>query len=152
MARSSSSHLFRFFHWRYAYIVQGILIGLIIFSFGREVIRRRGVDQQIRSLQQQSEELQIKNTAISDLHNAVQTESFIEREARLKLDLKKPGEKLLIIKGLEGSEKNNFINNLSDSINGVSEVRPTKILANSTKWWYYFFNKSVFNDLISYDK
>ena len=156
MARSTSSFFYRVFHWRYAFIVHTILILLIAFSFGREVIRRRSVDQEIRSLQQQSASLQAQNNTISNLRSAVQTESFIEREARLKLDLKKPGERLLIIKGLDESDKKEQTNDKSstvDSFGSASDLAETKkTLANSTKWWYYFFNKSKFTELTSYAK
>ena len=155
MARSTGTVIQNILHWRYLYIVNGVLILLVVFTFGREMIRSHDIDQQILSLKKQSIALQTQNTAISELHDAVQTESFIEREARLKLGLKKPGETFVIVKDGKSNVHDSAVTGKGspDSLADVSPGLGTKkALANSTKWWYYFFNKQAYHDSLSYDE
>ena len=156
MSRITSSRLQTVLHWRYLYIVNGVLILLVVFTFGRELLQSHDIDQQIQSLKKQSAELQTQNTSISELHDAVQTESYIEREARLKLGLKKPGETLVIVKDGKDSGANPSVlgdaSQPGDDAGGSVDTLAKKPLANSTKWWYYFFNKQAYHDSLSYDE
>lgn len=137
----------RLFHSRWFYIVNVVLVLIVGFSFVREIIHSRDITRQIQSLQKQSELLQAQHLAIGDLKNAVQTESYVEREARLKLGLQKPGESLVILKNDVSSRS---ADDTSDSRkrSGTEEQKntPQKSLANSSKWWYYFFNKQAYRD------
>lgn len=143
----------RMFRWKYFYIVNLCLVIFVSVSLGREFIRTHEIQSQIKSLQTQSDALQTKNLEIAQLQTSVQTESFIEREARLKLGLKKPGESVVILKE---NESNIAIDgtktNTSDPLGMVlgQKSSPTK-LANSTKWWYYFFHKQAYLDLLPYE-
>lgn len=147
MINSSPNIFFRLFHSRWFYLVNLCIILIICFSFGREFIRGRDIAKQIQTLQKQSQELQTQHLAIADLKNAVQTETFVEQEARLKLGLKKPGETVVIVKnentsgGGSGGGVQNGQKMLDHSLSG-SEGQ--KSLANSRKWWYYFFNKQAY--------
>lgn len=111
------------------------------------MIHSRDIARQIQSLQKQSELLQAQHLAIGDLKNAVQTESYVEREARLKLGLQKPGESLVILKN-ESSSRATDDTSASRKRSGAEEQENTsqKPLANSSKWWYYFFNKQAYRD------
>jgi len=152
MTRSSLPIFQRILHWRYLYVINLLLILLIAISFGREMMHRRDIDSQILSLQKQAQNMQTQNTVLSELHDAVQTESYIEREARLKLGLKKPGESVVVLKGGD-SDRNEKktdsgkVGDMSDPLGLVSDGSGIKKpLANSTKWWYYFFNKQAYHD------
>jgi len=145
----SSSHAFvQLFHSRWFYIVNVLLVLIVGFSFVREIVHSRDITRQIQSLQKQSELLQAQHLAIGDLKNAVQTESFVEREARLKLGLQKPGESLVILKNepLSRSENDPPV---SEQRSGTEKQENTsqKPLANSSKWWYYFFNKQLYREV-----
>ncbi len=154
MIRSNESIFHRILHWRYLSAVNVLLILLIMLSFGREMVRRKDIDGQIHTLQKQAQEMQTQNIALTELHDAVQTESYIEREARLKLGLKKPGESVVILKG-EGDrgDKSNKGNRGGDSTDPLGIIVEgsggQKQFANSTKWWYYFFNKQAYHDAIN---
>lgn len=147
MNKSSSHAFIRLFHTRWFYIVNVLLVLIVGFSFVREIVHSRDITQQIQSLQKQSELLQAQHLAIGDLKNAVQTESYVEREARLKLGLKKPGESLVILKNEQTTRSTNDTST-SRQRSGAGEQEKTsqKSLANSSKWWYYFFNKQAYRD------
>jgi hypothetical protein len=144
----SSSHVFvRLFHSRWFYIVNVLLVLIVGFSFIREIVHSRDIAHQIQSLQKQSELLQAQHLAIGELKNAVQTESYVEREARLKLGLQKPGESLVILKNDQTPRSASDVS-ASRQRTGIDEQEKAsqKTLANSSKWWYYFFNKKAYRD------
>ena len=143
MHKSTPRSFSQLFRTRWFYLVNILLIVVVGFSFGREMIRSRDIAKQIQSLQNQSQALQTQHLAIKDLKNAVQTESFVEREARLKLGLKKPGESLVILKNEQTKNTSESTKN-DESLNGETKTLEQKTLANSTKWWYYFFNKQAY--------
>lgn len=124
-------------------------------TLGREFFRTREIQKEISALQAQADGLAARNIALSELQTAVQTESFIEREARLKLGMKKPGEKVVVVQEKMGDE--GVVNseggtpNETDPLNLVlqSQDGQTRV-ANSSKWWYYFFDKPRYNALLSY--
>jgi len=149
MNKSSSQVVTGLFRTRWFLMVNLLLIFFVVFSFAREIMHSRDIAAQIETLQKQSKELEVQHFAIADLKNAVQTESFVEREARLKLGLKKPGESLVILKN---EQKQQTIKSSGKSEDPQSatlatgELSAEKPLANSTKWWYYFFNKQAYRE------
>ncbi len=141
----NQSFITRLIRWRFLIVVNVVIIIFIGLTFGREFFRSREIQSEIQKLQTQADTLAARNVALSELQIAIQTESFIEREARLKLGMKKPGEEVVVIKegedregieGLEGLEAK------SDPLNLVLDNQTEQThIANSTKWWYYFFGK-----------
>jgi len=107
-----------------------IFLVLIIIASGRESYRNYRVNQEIKNLQRKIEELQKINTELSELEKYLQSDEFLEKEARLKLNLIRDGEKLVIIKRAEEE--------LSSD-----EVKPeeNKNIPNILKWWEYFFRE-----------
>lgn len=147
MNKPASQTIARLFHARWFYVVNILLICLVSFSFVREMVRSRDIAKQIQMLQNQSESLQTQHLAIGELKNAVQTETFAESEARLKLGLKKPGESLVILKNEKTKGVQINESNANREMGAIEENKPSqKSLANSTKWWYYFFNKQAYRD------
>ncbi|MCX6714993.1 MAG: septum formation initiator family protein [Candidatus Uhrbacteria bacterium] len=147
MTKPSSHGFVRLFHTRWFYIVNVLLILVVGFSFVREMIHSHDIAEQIQALQKQSQSLQTQHLAIGDLKTAVQTESYAEREARLKLGLKKPGESLVILRNEQtGTGANTESSKNQQADDGVQANVAQKPLANSSKWWYYFFNKQAYRD------
>ena len=123
-------------------------------ALSREVIRSRVIGAEIQALQGQADELAAQNMDLSELRTAMQTESYIEREARLKLGLKKPGETVVVIQeeNARGQVGTEGITDLNDPLGYViSDDTQYEAVANTTKWWYYFFDKQAFNVLAAYE-
>jgi hypothetical protein len=55
----------------------------------------------------------------------------LEQEARLKLNLQKPGESVVIIPGVGGGRE------LGENVAGMEGEN--KAISNPKKWWNYFF-------------
>ena len=142
----------RLIRWRFLIIVNVLVIVFLGMSLGRETVRSRSIQTQISELQAQAQALTARNIEISELRTAMQTEAFIEREARLKLGLKKPGETVVVVQdGLGGQEASTA--DPSDPLGYVVDnLDDGRAVANPTRWWYYFFDKNAFNALSEYDR
>lgn len=156
MPQPPSIFVQRLLRWRFLFVINLLLIIFLGMTLGREFLRTREIRNEIASLQAQANQLAARNISLSELQTAVQTESFIEREARLKLGLKKPGEEVVVVKEIgkegEGTRSEAQTENETDPLGLVLDAQTDQPrVANVTKWWYYFFDKSHYNALLSYD-
>jgi cell division protein FtsB len=105
-----------------------ILIG-IIAVVGKESYRKYQIDKEVEGIKKEIESLKEKNQALSNLLDYFNSEESLEKEARLKLNLLKEGEKLVIITP----------NKKTDSENQLSENIKEKQPSNFEKWLKYLF-------------
>ena len=134
----------RFLEFRLLFVVNAVILVLLSLSFGREFLRNSEINREIQMLEQKAASLDSRNLDLLELNTAFQTESFIEREARLKLGMKKPGENVVVFKkqkappfdkasgGRQWEAEDPF-----DILSGETKRQ----VANPTKWWYYFFDQ-----------
>lgn len=120
------------------------VLSFLLFSFGREFANDYAIQREIAELTAEKESLAAQNTELSVLMSLVQTETYLEQEARIKLGLSKAGEKVVVF-----SEDSSV---LTTDENGADLPRDEKdfvsdfsALANPRKWWYYFFNINKFD-------
>lgn len=131
----------RFIEFRLLFVVNAVVILALGFSFGREWVRNREIQAEIARLQGDAQALQARNLEIADLNTAFRTESFIEREARLKLGMKKPGESVVVIRDASQPSVEAGLAQEGEASD------PRQLLAsgeenvetNPSKWWTYFF-------------
>lgn len=107
------------------------LIGLAL-GVGRESYHRHQLSKEINSLEKEINKLDGRNQQLSNLVEYFSEESFLEKEARLKLNLKKPGERVIIF-SQKASGENGQNNGIETE--GDTESR----FENWWKWWEYFF-------------
>lgn len=105
-----------------------ILIG-IIAAVGKESYRKYQIDKEVGGIKKEIESLKEKNQVLSNLLDYFNSEESLEKEARLKLNLLKEGEKLVIITP----------NKKTDSENQLSEDIEEKQPSNFEKWLKYLF-------------
>jgi len=103
-----------------------IILVFIIIGFGKEGYKFFRVRQNIKSLEREIEELEKENQELKSMEKYFDSQDFLEKQARLKLNLTKLGEKLIIIKIGEGIEK---------------KEKTVEELSNFQLWWRYFFEK-----------
>jgi len=107
------------------------LIGLII-SLGQESYRKYQLTKEINGLKSEIEQLEGKNQQMADLMEYFQEGSYLEKEARLKLNLKKPGEKIVVIsQAAEAEVDKRIVAETGDEVSNET--------TNFWKWWEYFF-------------
>ncbi len=156
MTSNRSPFIQRLIRSRYLIVVNVLVIIFLGLSLSREVIRSRAIDAEIADLQARADSLTVDTQAMLELQTAMQTESFIEREARLKLGLKKPGETVVVLRDEQDQtlsaeeDSTDPLHYVIDPTTGESGQSEADI-GNPTKWWYYFFDKSRFNELVAYE-
>lgn len=120
------------------------LLLLVIFSFSLvgEIVNRHQVSRQVDDLQQQIGRLERDNSEISNLIDSWQASDNLERQARLKFGLQKPGEELVLIRR---SNEVSAGGQSTPASEGQNQVVGNAIVAapdetpNIIKWWRYFF-------------
>ncbi len=73
-----------------------ILLGFIFYSFGGQMVEMYNVRHEIQKIQEQMDELRLKNADLRKQIEQLNSDAYIEREAREKLGLVKPGEKIIL--------------------------------------------------------
>ncbi len=129
----------------FLFLITLALIAVVV-NVGRESYRKYQLTQEINQLKLEIERLEGRNNQLSDLMGYFKEEPYLEKEARLKLNLKKPGEKVIILsdKSDEQIDSEPLIGE-SESQEGnptpliASLVQSSKVIANYWKWWEYFF-------------
>lgn len=144
MPQSRKTFLNRLVSWRYLFVINFLVLAFLFVIFGREFIRDREIQQDIILLQNRADELATRNLQIMELSTAFQTESFIEREARLKLGLKRSGESVVVIQSDQQAVANT--NTFQDPQLVLAEQEMLEV-DNPTKWWYYFFQQHKYEKL-----
>ncbi|MFH0873576.1 MAG: septum formation initiator family protein [Candidatus Komeilibacteria bacterium] len=106
-----------------------IVIIFIISSFEliNEVGRRYKVNQEIKNQQRQIETLKSQNGDLNQLIHYLNTDQFVEEEARSKLGLSKSGESVVVFPST-ATPSNEQV---------VASTSPNN--SNTARWWSYFF-------------
>jgi len=99
----------------------------LLFGLAKGTIRSYRVNAEVDQLQSEINRLDKQNQDFEQLVKYLNTDTFIEQEAKLKLGLKKANENLVIIPDSEIPIKEK---------NAVTEENKS----NPEKWWAYFFN------------
>jgi cell division protein FtsB len=103
-----------------------LALGAVAFITFELYMQKRQVDIEIARLMEQSDSLSKDNGQLSELIKYLDTPEYKEREAREKLNLKKPGEEVVV---------------LPESANdGQIASAQTETRSNPEKWFNYFFS------------
>lgn len=110
------------------------ILALVAWGFAGEYVRNRDLQEEISLLQTASEELERSNLELADMSRRFSGKGQLEREARLKLNLMKPGEQVVVIKdslapGVIETERTGPVPDVRDSEWRSSNIR---------KWLEYF--------------
>lgn len=109
-------------NWLSVFLLALLIISMIKVS--REVILRYQIDQEIKSLEGKLSDLQSRTAKMDKLVAYLNTDEYIEKQARLQLNLSKPGEKQI---------------NLTNNQAAVETSSATGSESNLVKWFNYFF-------------
>lgn len=134
MPKKEKTAMGRFFGSRWFLLTALVAALLVAFGYARAYYQNYKVNQEIKSLQEQVRNLEHKKLESMEILKYVTSDAYVEEKARSELNLKKPGEKVVIF------------NNLTEPSAIVSSTAVDSwVLSNSMKWWYYFTHKSVSN-------
>ena len=111
-------------------VINIFILSVILYGLVGEYLRSREMNKVIVKLDTQAGTIEEKNGELVRLSGETSSEAILEREARIKLNLMKPGEQVVIVRGLIGA----------DQVTETTAVAAqTGYLANPLRWWHYFF-------------
>ncbi len=113
-----------FFESRFVNLILVVLLVLSVVKVFREAMVRYEINKEIGTLENQLNDLESKSDKIGNMIAYLKTDQYIEKEARTKLNLVKPGEKQI-----------NFVSSTAGSV----QAELAKSSPNYVKWFNYFF-------------
>ena len=93
-----------------------IILGFVFYSFGGQMVEMYNVEHEIKDIKVQMDEFRTKNADLRKQVEQLNSDAFIKREAREKLGLVKPGEKI-ILEAKPGAKLSNTPNTSKKSDN-----------------------------------
>lgn len=118
-----------FYNKKFVAFIGFIFILAISFPLAKQISKRYYIDEEIKELENEISSLESQNGNLKDFISYLESDSFIEEQARLNLGLKKEGEKVVVIKEAEIKE------------NLILTEENEKRTSNPARWWKYFFVK-----------
>jgi cell division protein FtsB len=116
------------------------LLAAIVFFVGASTVREtyRGwkVDQEIEGLKSQVSQLEGQKHSMTELLGTMKTDAYIEQEARLRFNLKKPGEQVVLF---EEGELNARMAWTEQGSATSSVASPTNAAVSIPKRWLEYF-------------
>lgn len=117
-----------FSNQRFLAIVGLILLLLIILPLARTYSQKRVIENEISGVQQEIAQFEKDNQELKEMLSYLQSDQSLEAQARMNLNLKKPGETVVVIENQEE------IKNSDDVQDNEEEI------SNLKKWFNYFFS------------
>lgn len=125
----------RIIHSKLLLILSLLVLIFFTVSLTRTIISRQDLLREISGLEQEISGLESRNKELAGLIEYFKTMDFVETEARTKLNLRKPGEKIIVVPS-EETLKNQENQAKENSIIINSQTRDEN---NFKRWWNYFF-------------
>jgi cell division protein FtsB len=77
-------------------VVLLLVLGFVFYSFGEQMVELYNVRHEVEEIRHQMDMLQKKNLEMKKKVEYLQSDAYVERMAREKLSLIKPGEKIIL--------------------------------------------------------
>lgn len=106
----------------------------LVFVFSRDLFYLLKKGERIKEMEEKAEELRIRNEDLKENLEYVQSDEFIEKEARDKLSMARENEVIVVM-----PEKLEAIINMPAGKTGKLEQESEEDLANYQKWLKLFF-------------
>ncbi len=123
----------RFLSSKIFFILGIIIFGFLLFALLNKFFESREIDQEIKESEQEIARLETKNSELRELLSYLDTDAFLEQEARLKFNMQKPGESVMVVPGVSGDGQNKK--------ELAALTAEDKFRSNPGKWWDYFFSQ-----------
>ncbi|OGH91643.1 MAG: hypothetical protein A2507_04110 [Candidatus Magasanikbacteria bacterium RIFOXYD12_FULL_33_17] len=108
---------------------------VVAVGYARAYYQDYKIKQEIKSLQDEVSSLQKKKIQSLDLLKYVSSTAYTEDQARIELNMKKPGENVVFVNNSENSDK--------QAVDVYQEVDSGQFVSNPLKWLYYFIHKPL---------
>jgi cell division protein FtsL len=126
--------------WPLFFVASVAVFFFIGVSTVRETYRALQVDDEIKGLETQVNAMEGKKTKLMQAIQELNSPDGLDRAARGQLDMRKPGERVIVVRGI--GEKS--------ALNQLEPVPPSLSLSQAElpqttpkRWFYYFFHFSL---------
>lgn len=110
-------------------VIGFFLVSVIKLEFPLKVVRK-----ELKNLNQKIDEVEKSSLELEKLSDYLKSNAYLERQARLKLNYKKPDEKVIFV----------YLNPNVKIQNGnveTEKILDSKLLANLKEWWNYLLGE-----------
>jgi cell division protein FtsB len=139
--RAEQRSILRYLRMKTVLVVNLLLVALVAWGFMGEYYRTRELKKEIAVIDARAEELRKGNLELGELREKFSGAGELEREARVKLNLQKPGELVVVI---QGDPTAFAARSAETSQDGMEQPRTGDggALDNVRRWWEFFFKQS----------
>jgi hypothetical protein len=133
------------------FVILTVLLLVFLSSFTRDFSQKRTIDNEVQALQDEIKALEDKHTYELSLINYYDSEEFLALEAKSVLDMKLPGEKVVVLTESEVDkilrvelpfdlQKNENNDNSTLSVQNQTTADVSRWQSQGRLWWGYFFD------------
>ncbi len=119
-----------------------IIIVLISIPLAKRVSQKYKIDREIKDLEAEIADLENKNIDLKELINYLESDQFVEEQARLQFGFKKEGEEVVVIKSEEVGQNQERIEAGGSAVFGIvgsDKNQSAQSISNPERWRGYFF-------------
>lgn len=119
-------------------LLGAVILIAITVPLARNINQTYQTNKEIKDLEEEIQSLETKNGELEELLGYLESDQFIEEQARLKLNYKSEGEEVYVVKDddrLSNSSVNETTPEYASMETGINEKT-----SNIKKWYDYFFN------------
>ena len=127
------------------WLIRGIIVLLALtfflfgYAFSKELKKKKKIREEILSLQEEAQKVERENMEIKKRISYLGSKDFQEIEAKERLNLQNPGEKMEVISPSPISKDEKEAVYSSEKDKPIIEESPKDYRNNFQKWWDYFF-------------
>lgn len=122
--------------WPLVFAASGALFLVAGASTVRESYREWKVDQEIRQMQAEIERLEGRKLTLAELIQRLDSPDAMDKEARTRLGLRKPGERVIILRG--SGDPTTWQDDAAEALDAEPGT-PLDERTNPRRWLDYFF-------------
>ncbi len=115
--------------------VNAAILALAAWGFAGEYAHNRVLAEEISRLESRKTELATATSQLASLGEKLAAGDVLERDARTKLGLMKPGEEVVVVRGISSAP--------TAPIALVATFTDNSPKANAAQWWRYFFHSEI---------
>ncbi len=114
---------------------------LMAFPLSDKLENKSQIDREIENLEREIAKKENKNYELENLIKYLQSDQFVEDQARTSLGFKKEGEEVVVIQE-EGQVAGAFEENKEEGLSRSSEYKEPSLASGFERWWNYFFGQA----------
>lgn len=116
-----------------------LILGFISIPLYKNFSQSYRINKEMKEIETEIANDNKKSENLKNVIEFLKSDQFVEEQARQNMGLKKPGEQVVIIKGMSDTETNTTSADSLFSIKGLENLKPTKQDFYPSKWRDYFF-------------